>query len=304
MSTIFISYRRSDSAGYAGRLADSLEPLLGSRKIFRDVEDIKPGDDFVRVIERYLKKAKVFLVIIGKHWLDAEDGQGKRRLDDPGDHVRIEIESALRLGIVVIPVLVGGAAMPAAAELPGSLSALANRQAIELTDSRWDHDVGRLLQTLTETGFGRYRKFLGKPALAGKKPARILWAAGITSAAVALAWAAQLFFATPDLNGNWYFEGGDYLLIRQDGHRFSVERIDPAMQTSYEKGTGVINGRRLEFNLDPVYSQQFQYRGDLEMSWKGDRLRGTLTEVLSDRTLSVELSRDKARILETSASER
>lgn len=304
MSTIFISYRRSDSAGYAGRLADSLEPLLGSGKIFRDVEDIKPGDDFVRVIERYLKKARVFLVVIGKHWLDAEDSQGKRRLDDPGDHVRIEVESALRLGIVVIPVLVGGAAMPAAAELPGSLSALAHRQAIEVTDSRWDHDVGRLLQTLTETGFGRYRKLPGRPASAGKKPARILWAAGITSAAVALAWASQLFFAAPDLNGNWYFEGGDYLLIRQEGNRFSVERIDPAMQTSYEKGTGVINGRRLEFNLDPVYSQQFRYRGNLELAWQGDRLQGTLTEVLSDETLSVELSRDKARILETSASER
>lgn len=243
MSTIFISYRRSDSAGYTGRLADSLEPLLGSRKIFRDVEDIKPGDDFVRIIERYLKKARIFLVIIGKHWLDAEDSQGKRRLADPGDHVRIEIESALRLGIVVIPVLVGGAVMPAAAELPGSLSALANRQAIELTDSRWDHDVGRLLQTLTETGFGRYRKLLGRSMPAGKKPARMLWAAGIAAAAIALAWAAQLFFATPDLNGNWYFEGGDYLLIRQDGKRFSVERIDPAMQTSYEKGAGVINGR-------------------------------------------------------------
>jgi hypothetical protein len=306
MSTIFISYRRSDSAGYTGRLSDSLESLLGPGKIFHDVEDIKPGDDFVQIIERYLKKAKIFLVIIGRDWLDAPDSQGNRRLDNPQDHVRIEVESALRLGNIVIPVLVGGASMPSSAELPGALAALANRQAIEITDSRWDHDVERLLQTLKETGFcrSRRRKLFGRSMSGEQKPGRILRIIATAAAAVALALGVKLFFAAPDLNGNWYFEGGDYLLIRQDGSHFSIERIDPGLQTAYEKGRGVFKGRHMEFNLDPVYSQQFRYRGDLELSWKGDRLRGTLTEVLSDKTIPIELSRDKPQSLESSASGR
>jgi hypothetical protein len=285
MVNIFISYRRSDGAGYAGRLASSLEALVGSGRVFRDIEDIKPGDDFVEAIEQSLKNAAVCLVVIGKDWLDAKDDQGQRRLDNFHDYVRLEIETALRLKSLIIPVLVGDAVMPDAKALPSSLAALAKRQACEITDSRWDQDIERLLQIL-------HQRHSIKPDKGTLQRRRLFSGKGYLAAALAIAglfFIAKLYFSVPDISGKWYFEKGDYLLIRQDGDHFAIERIDPAMQTTYEKGTGVIKGRRLEFDLEPVYSQQYRYRGNLEVSWKENKLNGELLEVLSDQSMPVEL---------------
>lgn len=297
MVNVFISYRRSDSAGYAGRLADSLESLLGSGKVFRDVEDIEPGDDFVQAIEQNLKKAMVFLVVIGKDWLEAKDGQG-RRLDNPNDYVRIEIETALRLGGVVIPVLVGGAAMPEAKALPSSIAGLANRQAIEASDSRWEQDIERLLHTLAEHPINKLRdsnKLLSWRPRIGGWLGRLFIVLALSAATALLFFIVKWYLLIPDFSGNWYFERGDYLLIKQEGDHFAVERIDPAMQTTYEKGTGVVKGRRLEFDLEPIYTQQFRYRGELELSWGEERLTGKLTEVLGDETIPVVLARDNPK---------
>ena len=158
MVTVFISYRRDDSAGYSGRLADALEKRLGKDNVFRDVEDIKPGEDFVKAIERNLQNASAFLVIMGKDWLTVKDNQGRRRLENPNDYVRIEIESALRLDGLIIPVLVEGAVMPKPEELPPSIAAIANRQAIEMTDSRWDEDIERLIETFNAFPDERLRR--------------------------------------------------------------------------------------------------------------------------------------------------
>ena len=153
---IFVSYRRQDSQSAAGRLSDHLKDHLQAVPIFRDVETIEPGVDFVDAIERALRSCAVLIAVIGPRWVAAADADGARRLDDPNDYTRLEIATALnRSDVRVIPVLVEGAQMPTTAQLPADLEALARRNAIELSDKRWDFDVSVLVDTL--------RKALGVP---------------------------------------------------------------------------------------------------------------------------------------------
>ena len=145
---IFISYRRDDSRGYAGRLQGDLSRRYSDEHVFRDVE-IPPGADFGEYITGLVDKCNVVLAIIGPRWLDARDREGERRIDKPDDWVRLEIERALaRDGVEVIPVLVDGARLPPREELPESLLALRRRNAFELSDRRWDYDVAQLGQHL------------------------------------------------------------------------------------------------------------------------------------------------------------
>jgi tetratricopeptide (TPR) repeat protein len=153
---IFISYRRDDSGGSAGRLQDALDQHFGIENVFRDVEAIKAGADFVSAIEDAIAKSAVLLAVIGRDWARIADSSGRRRLDDPKDLVRLEISNALQCGIDVLPVLVEGARMPAAEELPPSLVQLARHNAFEISDSRWDYDLERLVDRLEElTGMPR-----------------------------------------------------------------------------------------------------------------------------------------------------
>ena len=290
MVNVFISYRRDDSAGYSGRLADALEKRLGKDTVFRDVEDIKPGEDFVKAIERNLQNASAFLVIMGKDWLTVKDNQGRHRLENPNDYVRIEIESALRLDGLIIPVLVEGAVMPKPEELPPSIAAIANRQAIEMTDSRWDEDIERLIETINAFPDER----LKDKSLASKS--KWLWRITLSSALILITgilfFIFQTYFLIPDVSGHWYFERGDYLLIKQDGNHVEIEHIDPGMQTTYEKGNGLIKGRRVEFDLEQIYNQQYRYRGSLELSWNKEKLTGYVLEILSNEKIPIVLNRE------------
>lgn len=151
MAATFISYRRDDAAGYAGRLRESLERRLGPDGIFRDVDALKPGQDFVDAIDARLAACQVMLVVIGREWLDARLPDGLRRLDDPMDFVRIEVAAGLaRRQVLVVPVLVEGATMPASRVLPEDIRALARRHALSLRDETWDEDVGRLVSVIQE----------------------------------------------------------------------------------------------------------------------------------------------------------
>lgn len=142
---VFISYRRSDTTGEAGRLADSLENLLGAACVFRDADDIPAGEDFEVFLQRELAGTEVTVVLIGKKWL----AELNHRLNQPNpDFVRIEIATALKLGKRVIPVLLQGAELPSAASLPDDLRALVNRQAINLRDEAWIADAGRLADAI------------------------------------------------------------------------------------------------------------------------------------------------------------
>jgi hypothetical protein len=144
---VFICYRRGDSAAHAGRLADALTDRFGANSVFMDVDTIEPGVDFMEEIDRAVGHCDVLIALIGPNWLGAADSKG-RRLDNPHDLVRLEIEAALERNIRVIPALVGGAGMPNPEELPDKLAGLARRNAVELSDRRFRTDAQLLFATL------------------------------------------------------------------------------------------------------------------------------------------------------------
>ena len=146
MAKIFLSYRRDDSEGIAGRIFERLETKFGKNRVFMDIESISPGTDFRDYLHQNINECGVFLAVIGKHWLSAHDNQDARRLDNPDDFVRIEIETALSRQIPVIPVLLGKTMIPKPDELPSSLQSLAYRQASIVDLGRdFDFHVTRLI---------------------------------------------------------------------------------------------------------------------------------------------------------------
>lgn len=145
---IFISYRRDDTEGQAGRLFEDLSDVFGPEMVFMDVAGIQPGIDFRRAIEQQTASCGVLLALIGRNWLTITNADGKRRLDDLNDVVRFETASALRRDIPVIPVLVQGSRMPRPEDLPDDLKELAFRNSVEITHARWDSDVQLLITAL------------------------------------------------------------------------------------------------------------------------------------------------------------
>jgi hypothetical protein len=121
---IFISYRRQDTRHLAGRLYDRLADRFGEAQVFIDVAAIELGADFGEEIFRSISACSVLLAVIGPDWLTAADERGHRRLDNPDDAVRLEIETALARGLLVIPILADGAAMPGLYDLPKGCAGL------------------------------------------------------------------------------------------------------------------------------------------------------------------------------------
>lgn len=150
---IFISYRRDDAAAWAGRLHMALERHFRRDQIFMDVDSIEAGLDFAKVIDAEVAKCDVMLVVIGKDWLDVRDASGRRRLDNPGDFVRLEVERALRRDIRVVPVLVDGASLPKAEELPAGMQGLVRRQAWELRHSSFAAQANELAREIGGRAF-------------------------------------------------------------------------------------------------------------------------------------------------------
>jgi hypothetical protein len=148
---IFMSYRREDTAYPAAWLYDQLAGHFSRSQVFKDIDSIQLGDDFVEEITTAVGSCDVLLALIGYRWLTITDQDGQRRLDKPGDFVRLEIEAALARDVRVIPILMEGARMPRDDELPASLGGLARRQAFELSPSRFDADTQRLLRVLDQT---------------------------------------------------------------------------------------------------------------------------------------------------------
>lgn len=149
MSGIFISYRRNDNPDATGRIYDRLVAEFGKARVFKDVDSIPLGQDFRSHLDEVVADCPVMLAIIGPRWIDARDASGERRLEDPEDFVRVELEAALKRNIAVVPVLVGHAGIPVARELPASLTSLAYRQAIEVRpDPDFHADAARLVSAL------------------------------------------------------------------------------------------------------------------------------------------------------------
>jgi hypothetical protein len=148
---IYLSYRRSESAAYAGRLFEHLSRHFGRGSVFMDVRGgIRRGQQFARVIDSALNACDAVLVVIGKDWANCSGKDGCRRLEDPQDWVRLEVGTALRRDVLVVPVLVEGARLPDPASLPEELQALCGRNACELSDLRWSFDVRELVKDLEQ----------------------------------------------------------------------------------------------------------------------------------------------------------
>ena len=147
---VFISYRRQETAWPARQLYDVLVAELGADRVFKDVDNIEPGDDFVERIQSAVGSCQVLLALIGPQWLTVLDVKGARRIDDPEDFVRLEVETALnRDDVRVIPILVDNAKMPTPQELPRGLAGLTRRQAVEINPVNFD--TRRLLRVLDHT---------------------------------------------------------------------------------------------------------------------------------------------------------
>ena len=190
---IFISYRREDAAADAGRLADHLSARFGKDRVFLDVDTIDPGTDFVRALHTSLEQTAAVLIVIGPRWASVSGADGIRRLDQPSDFVRLEVEAALGRTIPVVPVLVQGARMPPAQDLPPSLAALATRQAVTIDNDEFHDDANRLCDRLAPMiGFGApvHRSFVER-----------WWPAAAVAAVLALGlayWATHRATSSPD----------------------------------------------------------------------------------------------------------
>ena len=145
MPTVFISYRRDDSGPFAARLCDRLCEHFGAERVFRDIDNIDPGDKFPALIEQRINASDAVLAVIGRRWSSISDDKGQRRLDDPGDWVRAEIRGALQAGKRVIPVLVDGARLPRRDKVPPDIDGLFDHNAAEVSDLRFAYDVQRLI---------------------------------------------------------------------------------------------------------------------------------------------------------------
>lgn len=150
MGGIFISYRRDDSRGTAGRLYDDLTERFGKDRVFRDIDALGIGVDYAVAIHDFIAGCDGIVVVIGNHWVDARDGEGRRRLEDPTEVLTAEIVTALERGKPVLPVLVEDAEMPPASQLPAALAPVSRLNALRISDDRWDYDVGRLVARLEQ----------------------------------------------------------------------------------------------------------------------------------------------------------
>jgi hypothetical protein len=289
MNGVFISYRRQDSAPYAGRIYDRLCGRFGNDAVFMDVDDIAPGTDFRQAISRTLDRARVLLAVIGPRWLNATDAAGARRLDDPADYVSQEIVRALESGMRVIPLLVGGANMPAETELPAELGPLSKLNALEMGDARFEQDMAALIALIEACG--EQPAALG-PAPTGVSRGQFGRRLGWSAAALVIAAAAGLWHwramppqtpeAPPEVNAR--FEGTwrarvaypwgmshdeTFRLYVQDG-RVSGSAGFVGMERTIVEGSAA--DRRIEFvtrsqeklSGEPVRTLNHRYRGTLD----------------------------------------
>ena len=201
---IFISYRRSDRALAAHWVHREVAGKFGKEAVFFDVDGIPAGFDYRVFLQEKVSECDVLLAVIGDDWLDVRDAHGERRLDHANDFVRIEIEAALQRNILVIPVLVENARMPASHELPTSLHQLAYRQAREVRSGHHLDDHFRQLNESIERAWRIHRE------RAQRIPAT----------------AARVFFPVPDHSGKPSLRRGT-----------ACDRPPAAVsETSYEQG--------------------------------------------------------------------
>ena len=255
---IFISYRRDDSAGYARALYDRLVQHFSKERVFMDVDAIEPGLPFDEAIKRALDQCEVQLVVIGRRWMEKQAGMGPR-INDPKDFVRLEIAAALSRNIRVVPVLLDGASMPSEKELPEPLRALARRNALEISNSRFGSDTETLIMAVRKA-LGETDGYADLRDLRGRKSVWY-WLAGGLAVGVLSTMA--------------------YLFLQPQYHRLSVQpTLSEPTDTAKNTSGLLIPDMRPEINgkweADVTYDwpnaryvEKFDFRGE------GDEIYGT-----------------------------
>ena len=241
---IFISYRRDDAAGDAGRLADHLNRRFGKNQVFLDIDTIDPGTDFVQVLHASLQETAAVLVVIGPRWTTALAANGTRRLDDANDFVRLEVEAALSRRIPVVPVLVQGATMPRVEDLPAPLASLATRQAATLDHAEFHDDAERLCQRLAT--------MIGVDQPAPLSGARRWWPAAAVVTVVALGLGGYVALRTsqpkpPIANGPPTPGPGDNVNVTGTGPAVQVEALDQTSRVKTLLATASAQRERNQF---------------------------------------------------------
>ena len=286
--SVFLSYRRSDASGHAGRICDDLERHFNFPLVFHDIDSIKAGTDFVQALEQAIAAARVVIVLIGDAWLNATTDDGTRRLDDPADHVRREVAMALQnTALTVVPVLVEGAAMPTEQELPASLHLLARLQAIELSDNRWEYDMAHLMQVLEAAGVQR------------SSPRRLAaWfapLAGILTVMVvaAVVWHFQGSTVRVDqYTGLWYLPNGSFWTVREKDDVLWMEETHYASRQVWKRGPGKLDDKGLTAELELVFdSKPLRYQYSLSLSDDRQSLIGSVRHSDSISESSLVLTR-------------
>ena len=209
---LFISYRRDDSAGHAGRVHDRLQQEFGRDLLFMDVDSIPLGVNFNKVIGDEVAKCNTLLAVIGPGWLDARDEKGNRRLENPDDFVRIEIGTALKRGIRVIPILLDGTRVPKVDQLPDDLKELALRNGLDVRHASFPEDMERLIRglkgaqspqpdpaapSLPDLAPSHWHPVVWNFLSNDKNRAVLGWIGGGVVVVISALWAAFVYFAPP-----------------------------------------------------------------------------------------------------------
>ena len=201
---VFISYRRDDSAGHAGRVHDRLQQVFGRDFLFMDVDSIPLGANFAKVLGEEVAKCDALLAMIGPGWLDAHDENGNRRLENANDFVRIEVGAALKRGIPVIPILLDGAQIPKASQLPDDLKELALRNGLDVRHASFAEDMQRLIRRLKgapqqpASVTPRHLHTLAWNFLSKDKNRAVLgWVGGGVVIVIGALWAVFVYFMPP-----------------------------------------------------------------------------------------------------------
>lgn len=285
---IFISYRVSDTAGETGRLVDSLKQHFYEDQIFMDIDKIEPGVDFTKVISNSLESCDVMLVIIGPNWI-GRNSDGSTRISKTNDWVRLEVASALKRDIRVVPVLVDNAALPEADDLPEDLHPLLTRQTFEVSNKRWKYDTGQLVEFLKFVGIqpkpGPHQPLPVPPPTASRSNVGLWILSGVGLVAIifiilALALGEEnkpdpvpspqpvvngggerrnpepepepepVANTSYDVSGIWEDANGQYYLnITQNGKKLTIQSYSPQGELTGE-GNGYMEGKEFHANLN------------------------------------------------------
>ncbi|NNE76412.1 MAG: toll/interleukin-1 receptor domain-containing protein, partial [Pricia sp.] len=283
---IFICYRRGgEGAGFGGRIADKLVKHFGDEQCFRDIEDIEKGTDFVESLKHATSICELLLVVIGPDWVTMKGADGKPRIEDHHDFVRLEVSTALERNIRVIPVLVGGAKVPSEDQLPDDLKGLHRRQAHELTDQRWHYDSDELIRAIESMGI---KGMSPEEKEARKRKKKVLTAVAVTALIILIS--VGVGFSLKNANGeitkkepvkNEFIDTSDTRNVKN----LDIPVPEPVVDYSREEGS-VKNALMLGSNLE-IEALRTLNENPLSKVFIGDALRNAKATLDQFRNLGV-----------------